>query len=60
MLWGRRAFDFITHSFTTPELTEILRFAVDNITQRRSEHVRLPAVRAKSALRTSRMLLKKT
>jgi DNA-binding NtrC family response regulator len=41
----RRAFDFITESFTAPELTHILRCAVDNVVSRRKEWNRIPATR---------------
>ena len=41
----RRAFDFITHSFTAPEMTHILRCAVDNVVRRRKEWDRLPATK---------------
>lgn len=39
----RRAFDFITQSFTAPELTHILRCAVENVIRRRKERDRFAA-----------------
>ncbi len=41
----RQAFDFITHSFTAPELTHILRCAVENVVRRRKERDRLKATK---------------
>jgi DNA-binding NtrC family response regulator len=38
----RKAYDFITHSFTAPELTHILRCAVDDIVRQRKVPPRLP------------------
>ncbi len=55
----RRAFDFITHSFTTLELTHILRCAVDSVIRRREEQ-RLSGDGPRSAIRPKWPLLKKT
>lgn len=56
----RRAFDFITHSFTTAELTHILRCAVENVRTRRQEHMRRPAKGLKKGIRPDKACLKKT
>ena len=47
----RKAFDFITHSFTTPELNHILRCAVDDIIRQRKEPPKLPAGNSKCMAR---------
>ena len=41
----RRAFDFITQTFTTQELTHVLRCAVDNVLSRRKELRRFPVTK---------------
>ncbi|HEV2348965.1 MAG TPA: hypothetical protein VG028_03865 [Terriglobia bacterium] len=56
----RKAFDFITHSFTTPELNLILRCAVDDIICQRREPPKLPVTRTSSKARPSRRPFKKT
>jgi DNA-binding NtrC family response regulator len=47
----RRAFDFITQSFTLQELTHILRCAVDNVVSRRKEAGSFPTTRLGCAVR---------
>jgi DNA-binding NtrC family response regulator len=47
----RRAFDFITQSFTTQELTHILRCAVDSVVRRRKEMGRLPVTKLNCVVR---------
>lgn len=56
----RKAFDFITHSFTRSELNHILRCAVDDIVRQRREPQNLPAGGAKSGVRPGRRPFKKT
>lgn len=40
---NRGAFDFVTDSFTVPELVHVLRSALDNTRLRRERQVRLPS-----------------
>ena len=56
----RSAFDFITHSFTTAELTYILRYAVENVRSRREQQKRLPIKSLKKGFRPLKACLKKT
>jgi len=55
----RRAFDFITHSFTAAELAPILRCAVESVTSRRKKCMSLPEKGLNKGFRTERVLLKK-
>jgi DNA-binding NtrC family response regulator len=56
----RRAFDFITHSFTAPELSHVLRCAVDDIIRQRKELPGLPVGSTKGKIRPSQRTFKKT
>ena len=56
----RKAFDFITHSFTTPELSHILRCAVDDIVRQRKELPSFPPESAKGGSRPNQSSFKKT
>lgn len=55
----RRAFEFITHSFTAAELTPILRCAIESVTSRREKYVSLPEKSLNKGFRPERVLLKK-
>ena len=56
----RKAFDFITHSFTAPELSHILRCAVDDIIRQRKEPLVLPVGKTRDRIRESQPQFKKT
>jgi DNA-binding NtrC family response regulator len=56
----RKAFDFITHSFTTPELSHILRCAVDDIIRQRQEPPKLPVGSTKGRTKRGKSSFKKT
>jgi FixJ family two-component response regulator len=56
----RKAFDFITYSFTTPEINHILRCAVDDIIRQRKAPPKFPSVSTKEAARKDMRSFKKT
>lgn len=56
----RKAFDFITHAFTTVELSHILRCAVDDIIRQRKQLPKLPVTGTKRRIRSTQSSFKKT
>lgn len=56
----RKAFDFITHAFTTPELSHILRCAVDDIIRQRKQPPKMPAASKKGLFHSIPGSFKKT
>lgn len=56
----RKAFDFITHSFTTPELSHILRCAVEDIVRQREHPPKLPVGSTSKKIRPIQRSFKKT
>ena len=46
----RRAFDFVTHSFTIPELNHIVRCAVEDVSSRRKKQVHLRGASTRRAI----------
>lgn len=56
----RKAFDFITHSFTTMEINHVLRCAVDDIIRLRKEPPKFPSISTKEGARKDKRSFKKT